>query len=363
MWDIAKRRVNHLFRRLVNSALFWNLVILFVNLVMATPRFQTDDDWGIGNYFAGVKDVSNPNCPFVHIWLGKFLCFLYALFPNIQINLFGLYEYVLIFLSGWVLLCFLKRYGHGALWFVSVLLIAIASPQFYIYVQFTKTAALACFAGILGLADTVERWIKLGERQSRKVVNMVGYTVLFLGGFVLRSACALLSFPFFLFSVLETFFSPGLKKDFFSRAGKYLATFAGVFLILVFGTLYQNLYYQAWNTGYLEFNSARAGFVDYSKVSYSEIQEELAALGVSENDYALISQWTLEDTEFITTELLNELSNLQPQETLQDKAEDFKENTSTYLDVYATAFALLMVGLLAIHRQWKQAAQAFGLWY
>lgn len=220
MWDIAKRRVNHLFRRLVNSALFWNLVILFVNLVMATPRFQTDDDWGIGNYFAGVKDVSNPNCPFVHIWLGKFLCFLYALFPNIQINLFGLYEYVLIFLSGWVLLCFLKRYGHGALWFVSVLLIAIASPQFYIYVQFTKTAALACFAGILGLADTVERWIKLGERQSRKVVNMVGYTVLFLGGICTSIRLRTAQFPFLSVFCAGNFFFSRFEEGFLLSSRK-----------------------------------------------------------------------------------------------------------------------------------------------
>lgn len=337
-----------------------NLLILLVNLFLATPRFQTDDDWGIGNFFSGVKGDPDPNCPFVSILLGKFLCSLYELFPEIQWNLFGLYEYTLIFFSFWILLRYTKKKStNSMLWGASVLMLALLSPQFYILVQFTKTAALACFAAVLGLADTVEDWN--AHKGVHVAFRAAAFTFFFFLGFSLRPACALMSFPFFMFTVLKQIFSAGTIRDVMLRIAKYAAVFAGAFFVLIAGNWYQDIYYQNWDSGYLEFNSARAGFLDYEKVQYAQIQEELTELGVSENDYQLLCGWMLEDTEFITTDLLKSLADLQPKQTPEENLADFFFDYTSFIDIPLFLFAVFTGLLLLANEDFPRAGVCAGL--
>lgn len=61
-----------------------------------------------------------------------------------------------------------------------------------------------------------------------------------------------------------------------------------------------------WN----QFNDVRSELSDFPHRSYGEIDDELAKLGVSENDYRLLFSWITEDPDFFTIERLEAIADV-----------------------------------------------------
>lgn len=293
----------------------FHLFVFMLTALSCTPREFTDDDWGIANYFAGAMgaEYATPYNKFINFVWGWVMYILYQVIPGpnwfiviqefVVVLSFALLQYMLIkkmknFLTdGW---CYLLT---------SAFLITF-EPSYICRLEFTQTAVLGSIIGLLWVIFSYERGSKIG----------------FIGGIVLAVVSALHRFgsfemclPFMGLVLLRyacgkyerssiKTFTKGILHDgrlYFALVGIII----GCFTVSKINTaIYNSDYYAEYNA----FNAARASVLDYPKADYEDITEELEAIGVSANDYDLMTSWTFADLSFFTTDLFKQVAAVEP---------------------------------------------------
>lgn len=292
----------------------FNICLFIIVYFTCIPRSFGDDDWGIANYFVGVwgREFATPYNKFVSIVLGWIMYALYQVLP--VLNWFVIVEELIVLASfcvfQWILTDRLKqKVGvFRALAFSSVIMVAI-EPGFLSYTQFSQSAAIGCMAGLLLILHNSD------EKKTGRLV--FGVALVFISA-LYRPACLMLVTPYIGVCVIKKLFEEKelIKKDsrgFFIKYRQTLLSFLFfVGLYIFISTLNTGIYNSEYYSDYNSFNSARANVVDYQMLPYDDIAEELEDLGVSRNDYDLISSWTFADRSYITAELLNNIAGLRP---------------------------------------------------
>lgn len=149
---------------------------------------------------------------------------------------------------------------------------------------------------------------------------------------------------------------PKLVRFWINRALPFVITLA-----LCFGfEVSQKILMERVNPGFTEWNNVRTLVDDYAKPDYKDVKEELEAIGVSKNDYKLLSSWNCQDPEFFTQEkyeqILEIMENAKEEasqvEEVTAEGEEIKKDTllkKTFNGVMKTnAFWIAVVALLAI---------------
>ena len=85
-----------------------------------------------------------------------------------------------------------------------------------------------------------------------------------------------------------------------------IALLIGAGLVCYHAAIWSDPVWHEWD----DYNEVRSEFSDYAHKDYRDIADELAAVGVSENDYNLLRSWVTEDTEFFTTERLRSVTEI-----------------------------------------------------
>lgn len=279
------------------------------------PRGFTDDDWGIANYFAGVLDpeYATPYNKFISVLLGWAMYAMYQMFPGP--NWFVIIEEAIVVISFMVIQYMLirklrKQVSFIWAYFYSAAFVLSIEQSFVCRTQFSQTAIVGSITGVLLILFSYGK-------------NKAGVT----GGIALAVISCLyrpggfeLILPFIGICLLFGFWSKregkSLKKHLKSwlRDQRNLLAILGILCVFCLAVIRLNTaifnsdYYKEYN----EFNAARASVLDYAKAPYEDIAEGLAKIGVSPNDYTLITSWTIADKSFITTELLQEIAKLEP---------------------------------------------------
>lgn len=296
------------------------------------PREFTDDDWGIANYFAGVigKEYATPYNKFINFVWGWVMYVMYKLIPGP--NWFIVIQEIIVILSFIVLQYVLIKRLTAVLpvyWcylLSSVLLIAF-EPSFICRLEFTQTATLGSIAGAILMI------------YSNQVKSKKGY----IAGMALIVISALHRFgsfemcmPFICLIGLdyvlrdqEGFSIKGIKESIWRNKRVWISIgciFVFCFVLSKINTaIYNSDYYAEYN----EFNAARASVVDYARADYADIADDLQKIGVSENDYNLMTSWTFADLSFFTSDLFRQVAALQPK--AKDTI-DYGEEISKYFD-------------------------------
>ena len=91
---------------------------------------------------------------------------------------------------------------------------------------------------------------------------------------------------------------------------------------------------------------------------YEDIDEELENIGVSENDYWLVTHWINDDPDFFTTDLLSQIADIRDTYyQSQDQESLFKVFGNYFLwlssQVFAIVFLVLSLCLLLKYRSKK----------
>ena len=295
---------------------FFAAVLYAFSAITCTPRMFTDDDWGIANYFAGVMgaEYATPYNKFVNFILGWIMYGMYQLIPGP--NWFVVVQEILVMVSfalfQYMLIAKMKEYisvgwSYGL---TSVFLFSFA-PSYICRLQYSQTAALG---SIIGMCWMIFCYYVKSRKGFWVGVVLTSFSALFrLGSYELCLPFAGMYLLSYLWTqnYAESRFSiilKGLKKDiklFLSIAG----IFAGVLVVSkINGAIYNADYYAEYNA----FNTARASFIDYYKAPYEDIADKLQEIGVSKNDYELMSSWTFADLSFYTTDLFNKVSAIEP---------------------------------------------------
>lgn len=347
-------------------SLLVNATILCISILLVPPVFRSNDDWAIANIISGIRgrDMATPYIYFSNIMLSTICYWLYQI--CFSINWYAVIEEIVIFTSLTVLtyVC-AKRELHKkdgnvkAGFLIGAALAGVLAPNIYTNMQFSQTAGIGSIAGAFLLMSSF-------RRNSDKVnKEKVTAFLLIMISSMYRSACFLLILPFAFYMVLEHFLCTkeevlygggGIAKRIRAcRKMAYAWLAIGIWYLIM--TSVQSYAYQKWDqkANYIEYNTARASFIDYPLYPYSVISENLKELGVSENDYALMASWTYADKEFITADLLTNIAKLQPPKTIQENWEAFLQEYRIWLrePYYLFAILLSLICLLVDFRKMK----------
>lgn len=341
----------------------WLFIILFAigiyifSALTCTPREFSDDDWGIANYFAGVMgaEYATPYNKFINFVLGWIMYGMYQLLPGpnwfivvqelIVVLSFALFQYMLIQK--------MKRYlSCGWCYLITSAFLVLFESSYLCRLSFTQTAAMGSIVGIY--------WIIFSYKNRSKWGCISGSFLTILSA-LHRFGAFEMCLPFAGLCLIN-FVLDGCKKFRFKEIAQnilkdkklYLSIIGMVCICWIVGKWNTAIYNSEYYAEYNAFNTARASVLDYPIAPYEDIAVELEAIGVSENDYALITTWMIADLSFITTDLLKNIAAIEPKASIEldYKSEigkyftDLKDPALLYNKLFYMALIVLLLCLL-----------------
>ena len=303
-------------------SLLINFIFLLAALIFCDFKYEVSDDFVMASILSGsFGDSLNPHLMFANAIWGYALMPLYELFPGI--SWYFVAQIILIFVSAIIItfLLFEKIDQYKAL-IITLLFILCFVNDAYILVQFTKTAILATMSGSLlflwALFEEKNIWYELFGGFICLAGSALRFSVIYIaGGFLL-----------FILSYEVVKYIRHYNSN--KKCNRHLLRIimSGAILIgCAYGLKYANCYYYSQDASYnyfSKYSSARAGIVDYDDKGYETYQEELKALGISENDYEMLISWNFADPEVFTLDQMQQIQDI-IQKHYQNKETHLKE--------------------------------------
>lgn len=337
----------------------FSLLVYAVVFQTCTPRSFSDDDWGIANYFAGVlgAEYATPYNKFINIILGWIMYGLYQHIPGpnwfvvieqvIIIVSFIIFHYLLIHKLDYYLK---KRWSY----LLSSVILLCFEPTYFCHVQFSQTAIVGSISGMLFIGYSYKNKFRFG---------IIAGIVLSVISCLYRNGGFEVVLPYMLLILMKTAWNDKIWRSGKETLKGYMGLLSiyAALTVFCFGTamLNQSIYNSEYYAEYNAFNSARASVLDYPKAPYDEIKGGLDEIGVSSNDYTLITGWAFADQSFITTELLKQIAILEPKiaektdnrTQIIDYFNKLKDTTLQYNRIfYVLLFCAVILALIDFYR-------------
>lgn len=297
-----------------------NAILLLLLLLVFRPAYETNDDMGMANIVNGAKGVYDPHLIFSHYFLGVVLSVLYRITD--MIPWYPILQYAVLFASFTAVTYVLnQRKGRTSEMWISLVLITVFAYEGYINLQFTKTAGIASAAGMFLI------FYAIAGNKVKKASLIFGFLIACLGSMYRMHQFLAEGFLMTGVGVYQLLRLRGEEKG--RRLRKflmYIGTF-GCLLVCVAGL--RQIDKQIYNSSeewqeYLTYNKLRGKLYDYGFPKYGENKEVYNEFGITRTAYKLYQTWTHMDTEMFTTELLEELYEIQPKKSFdRDFIEDF----------------------------------------
>ena len=288
-------------------ALAMNLVVLLVCLLFLVPEAMNNDDLIIHSITSGAFGDFSPEVGHTNILYGRILAGLQK--AASAWNWFEILNVGMLFFSTFFISCVIWLQNPNLPGFLlSAAFFLFVGPIFYNQLHNSKEmpyiAAAALFTVFFGTRERKIGWCIAGG-----ILGLLASWVRF-HAFILGAAFAFGPCAIWLIVTLWD----GEIPDRFKRAGAMALTFVLIFAV-IFGTYWFDVQTAKTNKDlgfYRDYNAARGAVSDYELPSYAEYYTQYAALGLSENDVAMMSIWDFADLEVFPTETLNEVASLRP---------------------------------------------------
>lgn len=337
--------------RALGASLLITLWAAFAFFVIQSVTFETNDDSSMARMAYGMLGEYEPHLVHINVLVGYCLRFALTLFPNIP--WYTVFQCGLVLISFFVILyLILNRLGiKQGLLPVAVFLIFFGT-EYFLKLQFSKTAGIASMAGLLLIFDAASSYEK--GRAWRYL----------LGGF-LTVAGSMYRFNVFCMMLIPLF-GVGLfhiSDPIRNRDWKALARLC-IPVIVVFAVCFVCRRYDlnSYNTsadwvGYKEFNSLRANLMDYGFPDYDTHWELYDSLGIRKSDLAVYKGWDFADSEKFTTEVIRQLVAAKTKTEISEK-QALQAVLAFFFDYrYASAMFLGLFFALLNHK--KQSRPLF----
>lgn len=347
------KNLRHFFKDPFVVALVFQTGVLAVILLFCDIKYEVSDDYVMEMILSGVYTGKND----IHIMFSNVLwaCLLlpaYKLFPAVSWYFVGQITvcfFSLVAIS--YVLCKSSEKHMAAI--LSALLTAFTAMDLYILPQFTKTAIAAVFSGSL-----LFLWALL-RAGSRKHILLGGALVL-VGSWI-RISAVYVAAPFILIILIcELLCVLRKEKVSLTKLIKDVAVPGICLVAIVFFCSGLDDFVYAQDNSYLyfrQYSKARANIVDYAWPQYSEYEDEFQEIGVSENDYLMITGWNLGDSQVYSLETLQKVGDIVRQDR---QATDVSERQ--FITVfknrqlrYPGALLCVALGIMCICIDWKKA--------
>ncbi len=313
------------------------------------------DDWTISCMLDPEYKVDKP-CLFINSVLSYVTIFLNR---NISFfNWFFVLERMVVYFA-LLLYSYIQIKRSGLLNYLIIL--AIISIFFLhgclVEANFTYIAAFITFAGFTSFINLSKSF---HDEKRLRIALSIFSLVFIIFGFMLRLQAFLLMLPFvflyFIYAHKDLIKSHKKKSKELIREAIPLLLIVAVCSSLYFIDLaiWDSSDLSAWKS----YNAERSRISDYEMPRYEDIDEELENIGVSENDYWLVTHWINDDPDFFTTDLLSQIADIRDTYyQSQDQESLFKVFGNYFLwlssQVFAIVFLVLSLCLLLKYRSKK----------
>lgn len=337
MLEKGKRVGNWIRSHPLLAAVCYTLFFFAILIAFGQTAWETSDDFTASMLLAGSFGMKSVYTVVCSHYLGSIIIRFQNLIP--AVNWLGVFELLAVLITFIIINYWLFKHARGAALVFAILLSPIFECDFLVKLQYSRSATLLVFAGLLLLFDQIvdSPWTMSGETQKNRriiriVLSVLGFSFVLAGSFF-RFACIYLAFvytlPVFAMDVIPSLF--GTAEDKAKR--KKLVLFAAAAAIC-FGAAFglkalaehvdaEDEYIQHFR----KFNLARANATDYLPSDYSELSPKSREL-VSENDFFMLKRAMINDSCF-GKEYWDELyESLQDRKPEQEKAEHKAEITN-----------------------------------
>jgi len=276
------------------------LVAFWIQMLL--PVTGTDDDWAMSILLSNSYPDSGYTL-FIHPWLSAFVSFLFDVLPWGP-NYFILLEIALSIAATSAILYFaFGRLSAGGALSVLVVVLIFVAPSCTRNINFTVvTSVLACAGLIILLVQLVEQRWSVAPSVVAGFFLGVACLFRFKAVVLLAPACLVLV-------VVALVRSRGMQVK--ERVLLFVPLAASLVVCGVLAVSSDILMQQPDLKAWQDITLPRSDLSDYYPIKpYEEIADELAELGVSENDYWMIEQWVANDTGYFTLDRLNAVADI-----------------------------------------------------
>lgn len=350
-WITASRR------RTFALALVYTIVVFALAIGGWTGR-DVNDDYAISTMLSGRLFDPQGNCLFLNAVLAHTIFFMNTTFP--QFNWFYVIEFTSCALSFLAIsyLALTRTKPQFAAMFIALLTVFVI-PGCTISSNFTNAAFTGvCAGGMFLLASLTEP-----KHKTHLVVLGVCFMVV---GAMWRFMVFVLSIPAFGLAALAIII---FKSEGTAPFKRVLRLWPFVLTLAVCGVLVAydaSIFTKSPWVEWRDFNNSRALLSDFTLQPYDKISGELDDIGISENDYELLSNWLTEDPEFFNNERMEqvaEIAAINPRQSdhLTKSIFDYFTQTLPHSRAGVIALALILVCAATLRRRNLAFAAVFVL--
>jgi hypothetical protein len=319
-------------------ALFIAVVPILLAIFAFTPRYETNDDVTMHLISAGLvfDDQPDEHLLFTNVLIGLALKNLYLEAPDVP--WYGLYQLVTLTLATCAAVYALLRVNPSiGQTVVALLYVVVGVVPFVAELQFTKTAFLACFSGLLLFLAPLRG--QLYQSQGSRIPDVLGCALLVWGSLIRFESSLLALIMAAPVALAGAIAAPG-------RAARRAVPLALAIALCVGLNQFNQAYYargRGWENFY-SYNALRAEFTDYQHFPYTpETSQAFQAAGWSEIDYWMLRYWFFADRERYGLSRMQQIASTVPRAGHQSLT-----TTAFLLVKNLPRFPLLIVLMLAV---------------
>lgn len=286
------------------KAFILNTLVLILLFLFFKP-VEKSDDYYLGEIaygaFSGKYDV---HLVYNNIILGYLIKGLMILFPNVA--WYTVLQVIFIFCAFSILTYYLlKMKTERNIRLLIYFFLGWFGYECYIKITFTKTAAVLVATGVFMLFKAIENRNKIW-------IYIVGFAEIFVGILYRRAIVSSVLGIMIGICLIDLIKQRKKHRVLCKRVIIYLTS---ILIILGVSKLAANLngylysLEEGWNQ-YYHLNYLKGAIVDYTSNNYDTNAEEYSAIGVSENDLAMIYNNDLYDFDYLSEDLVNKIISI-----------------------------------------------------
>lgn len=269
-------------------------------------KYETNDDITLELITGGAFGRFFSRNVFNNVALGWVLARLYQTFPGC--NWSNILFFSLILLSYMFFgICMILRNKVIKGYLISFIFVGATIKYTLLSMSFVKTASLVMVVGVVCLISSMDndRWLKAENR----VMRIVAYVLIFLGA-AIRKENVIAMVPFYLLAVAYLLVKN--SKERIRRCIPCIGVLLAVALLWI-GDFFAYYCDEEWKD-YKEYTAIRSELVDYGVPSYEEHEQAYADIGLSYNDYLMLTGADYPDNDVFGIETFRKILSIRESE-------------------------------------------------
>jgi hypothetical protein len=324
------------------------LALTLLSITVFTPRYETNDDVTMQLIASGLvfSDRPDEHLLFSNVLIGRALKALYVDVPSVP--WYALYQVGTLMVAAAALAYALLRVDPTPRQvFVLIVIFVVAVLPCFIEIQFTKTAFLATFAGLLLLLAPLR-----GATPWPRAADLVGCGLVVWGSLIRYESCLLAGLVAMPVAAVAAF------ADW--RRAAWRALPLALTVVVAMGLQQYNRSYYAgdenWR-GFYPYNAVRAEFTDYLRYAYNPVTERaFRDAGWSPIDYYMMLNWCYADKDRYSLSRLQQIAATVPASSgasLQKSSWDIVINLPRFPELIRIMVAVAVAGTLTGSGPWR----------